>query len=171
MPTIYQLCGEEVTDLAEEITKAYHQDLHQAGVQVRYLYAFKVDKAEQPNGHALKHHGYPALAIIKINSLKDRVAGLADATCLIEGDAWNERGEAQRKAILDHELEHLTLVVDDAGAVEKDDAGRPKLKMRLHDYQLGGFESVLERHRAASAESSLLQDLFARPTVQGMFKW
>jgi hypothetical protein len=124
------------------------QDLNDAGVTVKLLFAYARvnDAGEQVGGPALKLHGYPCLATVKINPLKDRVEGKADATITLDADQWPEHGEAEKLSLLDHELTHLELARTPEGEVRLDDAGRPKLKMRLHDMVIGGFYEVIRRH-------------------------
>ena len=62
----------------------------------------------------------------------------------------------KQRALLDHEVAHLELVRDDAGKVKTDDAGRPRLRIRPHDYQTGGFWDVIERHKEAACEAVCL---------------
>ncbi len=52
---------------------------------------------------------------------------------------------------MDHELTHLELA-EKEGAPVLDDGGRPKLKMRLHDYEFGWFTEVAERHKENAIE-------------------
>lgn len=72
--------------------------------------------------------------------------GLGDAEILIDADWWEKANEAERKALLDHELQHF------AKTDKVDDLGRPKLKMRRHDVQVGWFKSVAERNGVSSQE-------------------
>lgn len=192
MSTTYQTADDVVTRAVTKIMKQYHAPLANAGVTVRCLFA--VNSTDAP---AVKHGGYPALATIKINSLQNRVEGKCDATMVIDEVAWKEMSDEEQEALVDHELEHLTLApakkkkgkkrkqrdpaekkfigqiaqaIEDAGVpmenvtvnadlddspspVQLDDVGRPKLKIVLHDWQLGGFYSVAERHPGVAHEA------------------
>ena len=111
-------------------------------------------------------------AIVKINSLKDRVEGKADATILLDGYQWDhEMSEDQRKAVLDHEVMHLMLERDGEGQIVADDIGRPKLKMRLHDFHFGGFHAIAERHGPHSVEHAAVKSLGEVGWVQGVLQW
>lgn len=101
----------------------------------------------------LKHQGYPALAVVKINSLKDRALGMADATIIVDRAGWLICSALERNALIDHELTHLLPKIDeDTGAMEFDAIDRPKLERRRHDHQFGWFDEVAQRHGPASTE-------------------
>lgn len=151
MATFYVVAPEEVKALAEGVIRRWHERLNRAGVSIGYLFAHADrDASGQPKGPALKVHGYPAAALVKIVTLRDRVAGLPDALCVIDGDQWPDWTAERRQAVLDHELTHLHPTGD------TDDANRPKLEMRLHDIQIGGFLEVIQRHEEEALEHSLL---------------
>lgn len=132
--------------LASVIAK-YHPSLVEYKVRVGIIVAFaRRDELDRPKGPAVKLHGYPCWATVKINSQKDRVEGKPDATVTIDGDRWDDLPEARQIAILDHECHHLV------PTGETDDCFRPKLEMRLHDIVIGGFSTIAERHGADSVE-------------------
>lgn len=167
MPTTFDTVTKDVTDLAERVMREHHKPLSELGVTVTYLFAY-ADKDEegQPKGPALKAAGgYPAAAKIKINSLSDRVEGKKDATCWLDGDDWPAWPPARKAAVLDHELQHLE------ATGETDDCGRPKLKLRRHDFQIGGFFAIVKRHQEAAVELELLKEAGAecRKLVQRSF--
>ncbi len=132
---------------AAELLKSYHPDLAEAGVTVTVLMAHAPRNADgEPQGPAIKAPGgYPAAGKAKIVSQKDRVAGMADATVLLDGDRWDEFPERSQDALIDHELTHFELRRDDKGNVKLDDCCRPKLKYRTHDFELGGFGDICAR--------------------------
>jgi len=146
MPTTYTDCDEEVFGLVRKIIKRTHPELAEAGVEVNCVFAMNGETA------ALKHQGYQALAIVKINDLKARQQGLKDATIFLDANAWKDMPGPQQAALIDHELTHLVPMRDKEGEIKKDDLDRPRLRIRLHDYHLGGFLEVAKRHRQASHE-------------------
>jgi|AGTN01.2.fsa_nt_gi hypothetical protein len=154
MPKYKQASREDV-DLLDEVMREYHPKLVEAEVRVGLLYANapRDKRTGEPKGPALKHNGYPALAVVKINSLKDRVEGKPDATITLDGDRWGDCSQDKKVATLDHECEHLALVEDKDGNLKIDDANRPELTMRIHDIVVGGFLSVIERHKQNACES------------------
>lgn len=151
--TTYQLAGPEAWGIMLEVMKQYHGQLHEAGVRVDVLFAHApTDSNGDTTSPALKYHGHGCAAEVRIISLRDRVAGRGDAEITLNGDQYDLWTGCQLRAILDHELTHLELRVDDRGAVKRDDADRPKLRLREHDQEFGWFDSVARRHGEDSTE-------------------
>lgn len=161
MGTTYQFADEaDVLDRMARVMRDAHPRLREAGVKVVVLFAFN------PDGDAIKHAGYPALAKVKPLSLKDRVTKEADAELLIDEREWRTLREEQKDALLDHELSHLDRIdlkgdelrkarQEDAKAPvwKLDDLGRPRLRSVPGDWSAGdGFKAVIFRHRAAAIE-------------------
>lgn len=153
MATTYVECPIEVPTLAKTLMRQFHQELIEADATIKFLFA------RNPDGPAIMHNGYPAFASVKINSLIDRVAGLADATILIDESRWNDAAEEERESVLDHELQHLECKRNDVGALVYDDANRPKLKIRKHDWHGGGFHAIAKRHGIAAIEVQQIQQV------------
>lgn len=161
-----------LADLIDTDPDHYH--LKNAGVSV---------DAFEKTGAQLKFQGYPAEATIKKTSQADREQGKADAiltfdsTCLTHYLRKMEKGGSDKelRALIDHELYHLEVVIDDweyelkeDGTHQRDEAGnsikkrahykydesaRPKLAIRLHDVQMGWFSRMVEKHGKASGEA------------------
>lgn len=144
--TVYEKAPHDVENLIDAVMRDYHPELIEAGVTIDSLFAFN-DRSEP-----IKPGGYPALAVIRINTLKNRVKGMADAEITIDGAIWKNMTEPQRRALLDHELYHLIVKRDKESNIETDDIDRPKLKMRKHDYQMGWFRAIAVRHKENSPE-------------------
>lgn len=143
----YSAASADLLKRIERMQEEHHPDL--AKVTVGALFVFDDEKSES----VLKHQGYPAAAVVRITPLKDRALGLADAIVVVDRAYWAGLGAAQMNALIDHELEHLTTVVDpDTGKRKFDGLDRPKLAMRQHDHQLGWFDAVARRHGEASPE-------------------
>jgi hypothetical protein len=142
-------------ELLSEVLEKHHPELRAAELIVDVLVAFATKNEQgEPRGPALSHGGYPAIATVRINSLKQRVLGGGDALVTLDGDRWGDFSPLQQRAILDHELTHLELVEGEEGGVEGDDIGRPRLRLRKHDHQFGWFDAVVRRHGANSVEWS-----------------
>ena len=147
----------EVEEMAAAAMRQYHPDLHGADVTLQVLMAAAVDK-DGDDVPALKKNGLPAAALVKIASLEDRARGIPDVKILVDQYAWDRMPESSRTALLDHELEHVAIVVDkDTGKLKRDDLGRPRLRLRPHDWELTGFVAVAERHREAAVEVRALR--------------
>ena len=145
--TTYDIVPTEVLDLIKQTMEEYHEELHEADVTVDAIFAFN-----ESGDYPVKFGGYPALAFIKINSLKNRVKGAMDAEITIDRDAYNAMSQLQRIALIDHELHHLIIARDKEDNIKFDDAERPKLKIRKHDYQMGWFRDIALRHKENSPE-------------------
>lgn len=142
----YDIAHAEVAQRARRLIAEHYSDLANAEVTIDFLFA------NNDTGHAVSHHGYPALAVVRIISLKDRTAGRKDAEITIDQKAWEAMSPAQRDALLDHELNHLIVARDQDNAFARDDLHRPKLKMRKHDYDFGWFTEIARRHGENSPE-------------------
>lgn len=156
MPTSYQHVDATVHAMATEIMEKHHPRLRFAdGEFVKLCIMFAFGDANS-NEAPLKVNGYPCAAVVSVINLKQRVDKRADAEILIDQSQWDSMSEAQRRALLDHEITHLELQVEDnTGIVKTDDIGRPKLRLRLHDWQLGGFREVAHRHGEDAPEVML----------------
>lgn len=155
MAATYEKAPYEVIQMANELlcSGPEHKILLDQKVKIDFLMAFaeRDEKTGAPIGCAIKHQGVRALAIARKTNLKDRVMGRGDAEIVIDADHWNEIDELQQRAILDHELHHLTVKVSKKG-VQTDAIGRPQIVLRLHDYQFGWFTKIAERYGRHSQE-------------------
>jgi len=143
----YDKADEQTIALINEILNEYHPELASAEVTIEAMMAY-----DDKGGFPVKHGGYPALAVIKISSLKNRVKGFADAEITIDAENFKSMSEPQRRALIDHELTHLVVATDKEGVIKTDDCNRPKLKIRKHDYQMGWFTEIAKRHGSNSPE-------------------
>lgn len=150
---IYRKASAEVGQIVEAMIEKYHGELQDAEVNVECLFAYATkDKNGDPVGPAVLLGGYQCAAVVRVLNLKDRTAGRGDCEIVIDGDRWDTWGDDEKAALIDHELEHLELKTDKDGGVIRDDLGRPKLRLRKHDYQFGWFDSIARRHGPASFE-------------------
>lgn len=150
MGKTYEPVDPETEALIAKVRKEHHCVLENCGVTIGALFVAKESK-EGDAQPALRRHGFPVAAQIQITSLADRVRGVADAKLTIDRFVWDRLPAASRLALIDHELAHL-LTVDGDDEQGRDDIGRPKLRIRPHDYELTGFTDVAERHGEASME-------------------
>ena len=151
----------KVWEMGAAIIKQYHKDLNTVGVKLEYLFAYApTNEAGEKKGAALKSHGYPCSGAAGIINLEGRVMGRQDGKVILDGDGWGRMSEQQQNALLDHEISHFLVARNLEGEAIYDDCGRPKLKMRLHDFQAGWFHDIAARHGAASAEMTQAALLF-----------
>lgn len=143
----YDTPDNSVTDLLDKVKEQYHPELIEAQVTTEVLFAY-----DDKGGFPVKFGGYPALAVVKINNLKNRAKGFADIEIIVDGEAYKSLTEPQRIAVWDHELYHVVVKRDKEGNIKTDDLNRPKLSVKKHDYQLGWFREIAERHGSNSPE-------------------
>lgn len=157
MATTYKRAPEEVYKIARELIEKHHPNTDKAGVKFDILFA------TSDSGHALKCHGWPANAVVRIVGPVERAKGAGDAEIRIDADIWESLTEAEQAALVDHELYHVMPVLDDASGEWKRDAyDRPKLKMRPHDMQVGWFTEIANRHGESSMERKQAREIFAK---------
>ena len=137
--------------IVDQLYKLFYDDLRRAGVTVEILHCTG----------GLKHAGYAAAATIKVNSLKDRAAGCADVRMVVNGDGWDGWDRKRRQAVIDHELYHLIVRYTEGGEIIRDDLARPKLKLRLHDHQLGVFEEIIRRNKEHAVDAQVVARAWA----------
>jgi len=148
--TTYEPADDDVLELLAEVMREHHLPLHQVGTRISVVMAACEVKGEERPAMLLR--GQVVAAKIQITSLVDRARGLADAKLTICQFSWDRLSEPSRVALLDHELEHLELNGEPNTEACLDDRGRPRLRMRHHDWELAGFAAVAERHREAAVE-------------------
>jgi hypothetical protein len=170
MSVIYDHADETVHEMAREILERHHPELRlpdKSFVRLCILIAADPDK---PDESAVKCHGYPAQAVVSVIPYKQRVDKRADAEIIIDQRNWENLTEPQQRAVLDHEITHLEFVIED-NIVKTDDQGRPKLRLRLHDYTVEGFRTIARRYgddapeviAARAFEKDYGQDVLGRP--------
>lgn len=89
---------------------------------------------------------------------------------LIDADRWSELSESSRRALIDHELEHVVVRKGDDGAILTDDDLRPKLRLKPDDWVLTGFRCIVDRHGDSALEAMALHTLWDMHG-QGLFSW
>lgn len=149
---IYCDAPADCLEIYNQVMNQYHSHLVEYGVTVDILFAKLKAEEAKPGASAVRLHGYPCAAVVKVNSYKLRVQGHSDAEIVIDGDMWNDWSYEQRVALMDHELEHLELKMDKDENPTQDDLGRQKLKVKHHDHEFGWFDSIARRHGENSPE-------------------
>lgn len=156
-----------VGPLIQRLMKERHPDIHAAGVIVDADFAY----AGKRGGAAVKLHGRSCDATIKANPVDMRRKGVADATITIDGKGWQLWTDRQREAKIAHELEHIVVQhAKDTGEVKEDDAGRPVIRMRCHDWEFGGFDRIARDYGEDSNEVQFTKHL-ANTRGQFLFPW
>lgn len=146
----FKRCDGSVEEMASELINQFdtHAPLIECKVKIDYVFAYgdRDEATGELKSTALKLHGVAALGIARKMPLKDRALGRGDAEISLDGDWWKEASDAERRALLDHELHHLVPTYD------TDDLRRPIIKIRPHDFQFGWFKVIAARHGIASQE-------------------
>src|SRR5690606_8677815 len=104
--------------IVDEMVGMYHTPLRDAKVTIDLLFAFP--KSEDDETAPVKLHGYPCVAVVKINAYKLRVLGHGDAEITIDARQWDELSEEERRALIDPELTHLELRTAEDGPGQRD---------------------------------------------------
>lgn len=178
MPT-FERCDKSVEDLAKNLINQFesHKPLAAFEVKIDYVVArADVDDKGRQLNDALTKNGVKALGIARKTSLKDRALGRGDAEISLDGDWWKDASGEEQAALLDHELHHISVKTDNMGNVKYDALGRPQIKLRKHDVEVGFFNIIAERHGIHSQEriqAKSIMDKFGQyywpdlaPTVQ-----
>lgn len=170
MPT-FQRCDKTIDELAATILTQYetHKPLVAIGVKIDYVFAFPdYNDKGLPLNDALTKNGIKALGICRKISLKDRALGRGDVEISLDGDWWQNASGDEQAALLDHELHHVSVKADSAGNAQYDDLGRPLIKLRKHDVEVGWFSLIAERHGIASQERIQAKRIM---DTEGQFYW
>ena len=170
MGKVYERCDtREVLGPLYDAMRDWHSELIDAQVELDVLWCYSGKFRLLP---ALTHQGYSAAALIRITSLRERANGAGDAQLILDEIIWKDSTQAQRSAIFDHELEHLQISRDRLGGLKTDALGRPKLKLKKHDIVVGGFSSIIHRHKHQAIEATAIkQAVESARAVQLRFAW
>lgn len=177
----FREAGDDVVTLVAEIMRECHPELVAEGVTVDVLEAYTPPKELEPGRRKregppkpprppLWKDGLPCLALAKINSHEVRVEGGRDCCIKIDAEEWKRLPDGRRRALIDHELRHFMVVCDGDGNTKFDAQGRPKMRLRPHDHQIGVFLDVIDRHGWQATEALSLRDA-VRQVKQLSFGW
>lgn len=156
MSKTYSKAPDECSDRVAHLLKLFHSPLFEAKVKVDVL-----SVATDGEGPALSHQGYAALAVVRVTNIKERTKGLGDAEIVIDEERYSQLADAEKDALIDHELYHLEVIIDKKTLRPKLDCrGRPRLRTRKHDHQFGWFREIADRHGAAAIEVKQATKLF-----------
>lgn len=128
MPTEIMTARPEIVEIGREVRKLYHP--HLTNAQIRYL-----ERAGTWRSKGKTVGGTAALATPKECAL---AGAEINFVITINADLWDKLPDQKRRALMDHELCHCT--------VELDEEGYPQFKITGHDVE--DFIAVIERHGA-----------------------
>lgn len=157
MSKSYSRAPDECTDRIAHLLKIFYPDLLKAGVRFDLL-SIATDSEDKP---ALVHGGYPAAAVVRATSIKERTKGAGDVEIVIDEAVYLGMSDAEKDGLMDHEIHHVVLKLDKkTGQPKLDCRGRPKIGMRKHDIQCGWFVEIAKRHGPASGEVRQATQMF-----------
>ena len=121
--------------LLEELVETHHDDLRDARIALAWCTSWKPDV-----------DGRVTLGRCKKASDLDRELAAFDFVILLQQEFWTSEAvtDAQRRALLDHELCHAAVALDDEGEPKVDERGRTVYRLRKHDIE--EFSQIVERH-------------------------
>lgn len=125
----------ETYALLDKLIGAHHPELAEAKIDLAWRFGFKEDK-----------DGRLVLGRCKKCSDLDREAHDLDFIIILNHEFWNnaQTSDAQRAALLDHELCHAAVSLDEQGEEKQDEHGRYVYRVRKHDVE--EFREIVERH-------------------------
>ena len=170
MPT-FKPAPKAVADMAREILCAYntHKPLLDAKVKIDFVFAYADENEQQlPRNFAITHHGRRVFGQARVIKLKDRVMGRGDAEITLDANWWDAASEQKQRALLDHELHHVLVKTDRHGRFEFEGVHRPVIGMRRHDFEIGWFTVIADRHGADSVECDQAARMM---TEAGQYYW
>jgi len=169
MSKTYTQCSPEIHKTARDIMHTHHPDLF--ANEPSFLCIF-VDAGIDEEGNpkpAIKHQGYPCAGIVKLTNAADRACGKPDFVIQLDHQVWSRTEEEGRTSLLDHEITHVEPDLDEEGEYQVHSDGRPRLKMRRHDIEIGIFHEVIERHGAAAIDAVQVMNVYHSESGQAVF--
>ena len=117
----------------DEMRGKWHRDIAEANIALAWRENLEADK----DGHIVLGK------CVKASDLQRELVEY-DYVILLNYDAWGEFSDAQRRALMDHELAHAAPSMDEDNVIKRDERGRPVWRTRAHDIE--EFQSVVEHH-------------------------
>jgi Putative phage metallopeptidase len=133
--------GHPMYKMLDSLVSAHHHDLRDARIALAWCTSWKPDV-----------DGRVTLGKCRKASDLDRELAAFDFVILLRRAFWraDQVTDAQRRALLDHELCHGARQFDSAGEPVEDERGRPVYRMRKHDIE--EFTEIVERHGCYKAD-------------------
>lgn len=146
--------GHPMYELLDSLIGEHHHDLAQARIALAWCTSWKPDV-----------DGRVTLGKCKKASDLDRELAAFDFIVLLSRAFWTDPRvtDAQRTALLDHELCHACLKYDDAGEPVEDERGRRVYRVRKHDIE--EFTAIVSRHGCYKADLETFASALRRAGV------
>lgn len=124
----------EIGTVAAKLIASHHPDL--ASINIGYLFR---DQAPMARGRIT-----PSMCV-KVDDRNHVFTG-KDVLIEIGRDVWDRMDDELREVLVDHELHHIGVDLDDKGATVLTNSGRPKIYLKPHDF--AEFGVVMDRYGA-----------------------
>jgi hypothetical protein len=124
---------EPTYNLLDEIIREHHGHIVDANITI----AFNRSWTEDADGRLKLGQAK------KCTEIERQMHG-QDWVILLNEDAWERLDDAQKRALMDHELCHCQVTVDEKGGVKLDEYGKVVYRVRKHDVE--EFKEIVERH-------------------------
>lgn len=133
--------GHPMYALLDELVFTHHDDLQPARIALAWCTSWRPDV-----------DGRVTLGKCRKASDLDRELAAFDFVILLRRAFWTDLRvtDAQRKALLDHELCHAAVRYDDKGQPVEDERGRRVYRVRKHDIE--EFTEIVQRHGCYKAD-------------------
>lgn len=127
--------GKVMYPMLDELVHAHHSEISGARIALAWHTGWKADA-----------DGHTVLGKAKKASDLDRELVAIDFVIMLSATFWQDAvvSDDQRRALLDHELCHCSVKVDDNGDKCVDERGRIVYRMRKHDIE--EFSEIVARH-------------------------
>jgi len=127
--------GRPIYAMLKDLIEQHHEELTNARLAVAWNLSWKPDA-----------DGRVTLGKCKKASDLDRELAAFDFVILLQAEFWQdaEVTEDQRRALLDHELCHATVKLDETGEPARDERDRIVYRIRKHDVE--EFSEIVRRH-------------------------
>jgi len=129
------LVGEPMYRLLDGLIEQFHPELHHARIALAWNTGWRPDV-----------DGRVTLGQCMKASDLDRELAPYDFVIILRREFWDQPSVRpdQRKALLDHELQHATVVLDQNGEPKEDERGRTVYRLRKHDIE--EFTTIVGRY-------------------------
>lgn len=160
MATVF-IADKDVKALVHSVRDEYCPHLKGIDATVLFVMAKTSELTGEPRGPALRSHGYPAQAVIKICNPQEYALTKAEVIIKIDGAVWTKLTQEQRIALIHHQWCHVGVVRNNRGYALTDNNGRARIFIKRHDFQIAGFNEVIAAHGEASQELIQIQEVLA----------
>lgn len=116
--------AESVEEIAKKLIREHHTEL--VNTKIAYLY----------KNRPIKARGREVIAFVSTCSGIVKAISEVDVVMIVSYPAFQPLSDSHKLAVIDHELTHLL--------IEEDSAGAPKVRMLAHDVE--EFSAIIERH-------------------------